>query len=135
MTSAAPGAQPGGNPSLSPGRRACDQCGGALPGRRRRFCSDLCRRRGHRAERRTENTEYLDVVGRMLRHAARRGSVDLEAFAALGELDAELHDLMATAAHALHARDYTWGEIGRAFGVTRQGARQRWGGDQFDAAP
>ena len=36
----------------------CAHCGQPLPPRRRRFCSDLCRRRGQRAERVIENDSY-----------------------------------------------------------------------------
>jgi hypothetical protein len=37
--------------------RICDYCGDPLAARRRRFCTDECRRRGQRAERVTETGE------------------------------------------------------------------------------
>ena len=119
------------NGSLTPFRqpetRACAWCRGPLPARRRRFCTDLCRRRGQRAERVTEDHEYLDVARRMMAHAARRAASDAATFGALVALDAEVHGMLADAAAGLHARDYSWADIGRACGITRQGAQQRWG--------
>lgn len=80
---------------------------------------------------RTER-ETADVAGaaaRMLRALARRAEAgDLQALTHLEALSKLLQDEQLRAAHGLNlAAGYSWGEIGRACGITRQAAHQRWG--------
>jgi hypothetical protein len=43
----------------------------------------------------------------------------------------EIDTAMAEAVKGLHARGYSWAEIGSRLGVTRQAAQQRWGAQSF----
>lgn len=107
--------------------RVCDRCGKPLPARRRRFCSDPCRVRQQKAERVIEDTDYAAGVKRLVRAQSKRAGTDLEMFAMFaGSVDyarARLQD----AADQLIAQGYSYGDIGRVLGITRQGARQRFG--------
>jgi hypothetical protein len=70
------------------GRRCC-HCAGPLPPRRRRFCSDPCRRRGQKAERVTENDRHAAAVVRQIRPLGVRASIDLDALEWLAEAVAD----------------------------------------------
>lgn len=107
--------------------RACAWCHGPLPPRRRRFCSDDHRRRGQKVERVVEDTDYAASVRRLVRAQGRRAGADLLMFAMFEELAAEVRARQQDAADLLIAQGYTWGDIGRAIGISRQGARQRFG--------
>jgi hypothetical protein len=110
--------------------RECAWCRSALPRGRRRFCSDDHRRRGQKAERKIEDAEYADGVRRLVTAQGKRAGADLGMFALFaGSVDyarARLQD----AADQLIAQGYSYGDIGRALGITRQGARQRFGRQQ-----
>jgi hypothetical protein len=71
-------------PPGAAGGRECDHCGGPLAPKRRRFCSDICRVRGQRAERVTETGEFGRAAVRMIRAMAGRvGASDIAAFGAM----------------------------------------------------
>jgi hypothetical protein len=107
--------------------RVCGQCGSPLPARRRRFCSDRCRRRGQRAERVTENETYAAAVVRQIRSMGRRASADLEALSWLAGAVDYARDALAMAVAGARAVGYSDGEIGAALGITRQAVGQRFG--------
>jgi hypothetical protein len=107
--------------------RRCDHCAGPLPPRRRRFCSDPCRRRGHRAERVTENETYAAAVVRQIRSMGVRASADLDALQWLAGAADYARAALAVAVDGCRARGYSDGEIGAALGITRQAVGQRFG--------
>jgi DNA-directed RNA polymerase specialized sigma24 family protein len=107
--------------------RRCDHCAGPLPPRRRRFCCDLCRRRGQRAERVTENETYAAAVVRQIRSMGVRASADLDALQWLAGAADYARAALAVAVDGCRARGYSDGEIGAALGITRQAVGQRFG--------
>jgi hypothetical protein len=72
--------------------------------------------------------DFLKMMRRMIRAAGKR--IELEdptELAMLIEMHAELDEVIARTARALHDSDFSWGEIGRQLGMSRQAAQQRWG--------
>jgi hypothetical protein len=70
------------------------------------------------------------MVHRVARSLARRAEGgDIDALEELVKLQRDLDDYIDTAARGLHGEPgrYSWGEIGRWLGITRQAARQRFG--------
>ncbi len=106
--------------------RRCDHCDGPLLPPRRRFCSDLCRRRGQRAERITENDDYSAAVVRQIRAMGRRASADVEALRWLAGAVEQAHGALALAVDGCRARGYSDAEIGAALGITRQPVWKRF---------
>lgn len=77
-----------------------------------------------------ENDEYAAFLRRVLRAYSRRiASGDVEALAHLATVTAELDTTIRDAVTGLRAFGYSWAEIARPLGITRQAAQQRWGGD------
>lgn len=107
--------------------RSCSWCRGPLPPRRRRFCTDDHRRRGQKAERRIDDADYADGLRRLVRAQGRRAGADLAMFVLFAESVDFARARLQDAADALIAQGYSYGDIGRALGITRQGARQRFG--------
>ena len=69
------------------------------------------------------------MMGRMIRaHRKRVAAGSAEDLADLVALRAELDDAITDAAQALHDTGVSWTEIARVLGVSRQAARQRFGG-------
>jgi hypothetical protein len=102
MTSPCPEPDPAVNPILTPGRR------GPV----------------------VENDEYAAFLHRVIRAYGRRiakGDIDALSDAAL--LSRQLDYTIKTAITGLRQRGYSWADIGLQFGVTRQAAQQRWGGE------
>ena len=134
---AAPGrsqdASPPSAPStatVAPGgfsRRECSWCHGPLPPRRRRFCTDECRRKGQKAERIIEDDSYADGVRRLVRAQGRRAGADLGMFALFAESVDYARARLAEAAAQLIAQGYSYGDIARELGITRQAAWKRFG--------
>lgn len=90
-----------------------------------------------RSRREVELPDFLAACRRMLRAAGRRtGSADPEDLAALIALRAELDDVIGEAVGAMRSRvtPYSWAEIARATGTSRQAAQQRWGTSQAHPA-
>ena len=76
----------------------------------------------------TENPEFAAFAKRIIRAYSRRiASGDIEALTDLAALSAELDHATARAVIGLRAYGYSWTEIARVLGVTRQAAHQRWG--------
>lgn len=82
------------------------------------------RRRG-----RVELPEYLAMVRRILRSAGTRcADADPEDLAQLLAIRASLDASIQVAVDGMReAHGFSWTDIGRAAGVTRQAAQQRWG--------
>jgi hypothetical protein len=101
--------------------RECDQCGGPLAPKRKRFCSDLCRLRGQRAERVTETGEFGRAAVRMIRAMARRvGASDIAEFGAVFEVMTEAEHAVTAAIDDLRAAGFSWAEIGAEVGWSKQ---------------
>jgi len=84
--------------------------------------------RPNRRER--ETAEVADMVHRVARSLAKRAEGgDIDALEELVKLQRDLDGYIDRAARGLHAEPglYSWGEIGRWLGITRQAARQRFG--------
>jgi hypothetical protein len=107
--------------------RECAWCHGPLPPRRRRFCTDECRRKGQKAERIIEDTDYASGVRRLIRGMGKRASADLDALEWLAGAVDYARDALAVAVDGCRARGYSDGEIGAALGITRQAVGQRFG--------
>jgi hypothetical protein len=106
--------------------RSCTRCGRPLPPRRRRFCSDPCRIRQQKAERVIEDADYAAGVKRLVRAQSKRAGADLVMFAMFADAVDYAKARLQDAADQLIAQGYSYGDIGRALGITRQGARQRF---------
>jgi hypothetical protein len=98
-----------------------------LPGQRRRFCSDLCRVRGQRAERVVETSDYGSGLVRQITRMGARASGDLDALAWLAGAADHARGALAVAVDGCRARGYSDAEIGAALGITRQAVGQRFG--------
>lgn len=78
-----------------------------------------------------ENDEYAAFLTRAIRAFGRRiASGDIDALGDAAFLSDQLDAAIKAAITGLRARGYSWADIGRQLGVTRQAAQQRWGGDQ-----
>jgi hypothetical protein len=78
-----------------------------------------------------ENDEYAAFTRRIIRAYARRVATgDVEALTAMVELARELDIATTHAVDGLREHGYSWADIGKRLGITRQAAQQRWGGDQ-----
>jgi hypothetical protein len=82
----------------------------------------------NRSRRVVENDEYAAFLTRVLAAYARRvGTGDIEALTHLARLATNIEAATRTAVTELrHEHGYSWADIGRALGVTRQAAQQRW---------
>jgi len=71
----------------------------------------------------------IDGARTMIRSASRRPVADLPDLANLGRLAADVEAAMATMVATLRDGDHgaSWADIGRALGITRQAAQQRFG--------
>jgi DNA-directed RNA polymerase specialized sigma24 family protein len=104
----------------------CSWCKRPLPSRRRRFCSDLCRRRGQKAERVTENGTYAGMIRRQITSMGVRASEDLYALGWLAGAVDHARSALAMAVDGCRARGYSDAEIAAALGVTRQAVWKRF---------
>lgn len=74
---------------------------------------------------------YASFVRRILAAYSRRiGNGDLGELAGLAALRDDVDRVIAEAVASLHSEpwSYSWTEIARELGISRQGARQRYGG-------
>ncbi|NJP90050.1 hypothetical protein HCN51_11425 [Nonomuraea sp. FMUSA5-5] len=78
-----------------------------------------------------ENPDYAAFLKRIIRAYSKRiAEGDIEALADLSGIVAELDHAIAQAVLQLRAQHgYSWADISRPLGITRQAAQQRWGGD------
>ena len=75
-----------------------------------------------------ESDEYGSFVRRIMRAYGRRvADRDIEGLAGLAQLQTELTAQIKDTAQALQAQGYSWAEIGRVLGVSKQAAQQRFG--------
>jgi hypothetical protein len=117
-------------PTIPPGAasgRECAWCRGELPPRRRRFCTDECRRKGQKAERIIEDDSYAAGVVRLIRKMGIRASADLEALKWLAGAAEHARGALAVAVDGCRARGYSDTEIGMALGYDKPNARQAVG--------
>jgi hypothetical protein len=77
----------------------------------------------------TEAQKYGAFARRILRAMGRRvADRDIEALSVLAELQADLAEQMQASVDALLASgEYSWTDIGRQLGMSRQGAQQKYG--------
>jgi hypothetical protein len=77
-----------------------------------------------------ENDEYAAFLRRVIRAFGRRiAAGDIDALADAAFLADQLDTVIKSAVTGLRSRGYSWADIGRQLGVTRQAAQQRFGGD------
>lgn len=78
----------------------------------------------------TDIEEYTAFVGRILRATERRVSNgDIEGLRALAGLRSELDRAIQEAVTRLRGEpwNYSWADVGRALGIRRQSAQERFG--------
>ncbi len=76
---------------------------------------------------RGDHSEYIGFVRRAIRALAKRvGSADPEDLEEMLALRVELDAAIDAAVAGLRATGYSWSEIARATGTTRQAAHARW---------
>ena len=81
-----------------------------------------------RRRRVVENDEYAAFLRRVLRAYSRRvGAGDIEAVAEMTDLARQLDDIIQDAITSLREHGYSWADIARPLGISRQAAQQRWG--------
>lgn len=77
------------------------------------------------------NDTYAAFMRRAVKAYGKRVSGDVEALAELAELDRLLEDATREAVAVLRSEEggaYSWSEIGRVLGITKQAAAQRFAG-------
>lgn len=89
------------------------------------------RRRRHRGT--VETPEYVRMMHRMMRGLGRRvAGMDVASLPELAAVADIANGVLRDTARKLHDQGYSWGEIGRELGITRQGAYQRFGRENGD---
>ena len=74
-----------------------------------------------------ENDQYAAFARRVLRAYARRiGKGDIDSFAQMAAIAAEMDDILRQAVAGLRAAGYSWADIAARTGTTRQAAWKRW---------
>jgi hypothetical protein len=74
-----------------------------------------------------ENDEYAAFARRVLRAYARRISKgDIDSFAQMAAIAAEMDDILRQAVAGLRAAGSSWADIAARTGTTRQAAWKRW---------
>lgn len=78
-----------------------------------------------------ETPDYAAFLKRIIRAYSKRiADGDIEALADLSGVVAELDHAIGQAVLQLRAEyGYSWADIARPLGITRQAAQQRWGGE------
>jgi hypothetical protein len=75
-----------------------------------------------------ETDEFGAFVRRVIRAYSRRvADRDIEALAGLADAQREVDEALRLAVANLHAAGYSWTDVARVLGTTRQAARQRFG--------
>jgi hypothetical protein len=100
----------------------------AVPTGRNAVKGSLTRKRRERV---VENPEFAAFAQRILRAAARRvADGDVEGLAGLVALRSEVEAAIGEAITGLRSPQwsYSWADIARVLGTTRQAAQQRYGG-------
>ena len=74
-----------------------------------------------------ENDEYAAFVRRILKaYGVRIDMGDVDAVADMVAIGRELDDLIQQAVGGLRGKGYSWSDIGRRAGVSKQAAHERW---------
>lgn len=73
-----------------------------------------------------ETDDVFRAAKRFLRALGRRAAGDVDALPYLAELADEADRQLAEAARACVAQGYSWGEVARVLGVSRQAAHKRF---------
>lgn len=77
---------------------------------------------------RTEADEFGAFARRILRAYSRRvADRDIDGLAGLAQLRDDVDGAIVAAVAGLQAAGYSWTDIGRTLGITRQAAQQRYG--------
>lgn len=80
-----------------------------------------------RPKRERENPEFNAFARRMLRAYGKRIAIgDIEGLKALAELKQEVQRAEEAAVKGLREMNYSWYDIGRALGISRQAAQKRF---------
>ena len=77
-----------------------------------------------------ETAEFGGMVRRMVRAYGRRvaeGAGDIAELGPLAQLSADVDAIIADTVTGLRAAGYSWTDVGRELGVTRQAAQQKYG--------
>jgi len=83
-----------------------------------------------RRSRVVENDEYAAFVRRVIAAYSRRvADGDIEAITTMAHLADHLDAAIRQAITGLRQYGYSWADIALRLGITRQGAQQRWGGE------
>lgn len=124
----AAGYQPPALPAAPPPpqAKACERCGGPLPPRKHRFCSDTCRARKQKAERVIENSDYASGLVRQIARMGIRASDDLAALTWLATMTDQAREALALAVDGCRVRGHSDAEIGQALGISRQAVWKRF---------
>ena len=86
-----------------------------------------------RSRRHVENDEYAAFTRRVLRGYGRRiAAGDIDAITELRQLAEEVESALGRAVIGLRLLGYSWAEIGKRLGVTRQSAHERWSETSHD---
>ncbi len=74
-----------------------------------------------------DHTAYVAFLRRVLRALGRRvGDADPEDLAEMVALRADVDEAIQGAVLGMRSRGVSWSDIGRAVGMTRQSAHERW---------
>jgi len=74
-----------------------------------------------------ENDGYAEFLRRVLRAYARRiGKGDIDEFAQMTAIAAEMDQILRQAVAGLRAAGFSWADIAARTGTTRQAAWKRW---------
>jgi hypothetical protein len=84
-------------------------------------------------KRHVENDEYAAFARRVLRAYGRRIALgDIDAITELNNLFEEVESALGRAVLGLRLLGYSWAEIGKRLGVTRQAVHERWSETSLD---
>lgn len=75
-----------------------------------------------------ETPEVVEGVGRMIRGVGKRAAADVDALPLLAGLGDLVEQQLCEAAQACVAFGWSWADVGRAMGMSRQAAHQRFSG-------
>jgi DNA-directed RNA polymerase specialized sigma24 family protein len=86
-----------------------------------------------RPRRHVENDEYAAFIRRVLRaHGRRIAAGDIDAITELSALSGEVEAALGSAVLGLRLLGYSWADIGKRLGVTRQAVHERWSEASID---
>lgn len=78
--------------------------------------------------RRVENAAFAAMVARCIRaHGRRVADGDPEDLVAMLEVRDQVDEAIGVAVLGLREQGWSWAKIGRAVGITKQSAQERWG--------